>query len=54
MRPPAFEGGGLGRKSGGRAASVPLEQAEAAVAVGEGWHTWGGGGALVFTTVPLQ
>lgn len=32
MRPPAFEDGGLGRKSGGRAASVPMEQDEAAVA----------------------
>ena len=41
MRPPAFEVGGLGRKSGGRAVSVPVEQAEAAVAVGEGWQTKG-------------
>jgi len=41
VRLPAFEVGGLGRKSEGRAVSVPMEQAEAEVAVGAGWQTKG-------------
>lgn len=54
MGQPAVEVGGLGRKSGGRAVSVPRKQSEAAIAVGEGWQSETGGGACVFTTVPLQ
>lgn len=50
----AFEVGGLERKSGGRAVNVPKKQGEAAVAVGVGWQSETGGGACVFTTVPLQ